>query len=62
MKLMWQKQRRNRASHQLAKGRMCSLKVVGVSRGNLEISHSKRHSFDLSQEMGMGTGKLQAQL
>lgn len=59
---MWQNQMRKRASHQLAKGRMCSLEVTGVSRGNLEISHSKRHSSDLNQEMGMGTGKLQAQL
>lgn len=59
---MWQNQRRNRTSHQLAKARMCSLGVTGVSRGNVEISHSKRHSSDLSQEMGMGTGKLQAQL
>lgn len=47
------KPEKNRASHQLAKAR--SLEVTGVSGGNLEISHSKRHSSDLSQEMGMGT-------
>lgn len=56
---MWQNQRGNRASHQLAKARMCSLEVIGVSRGNLEISHSKRHLSNLSQGMGMWTRERQ---
>lgn len=52
------KPEKNRASHQLAKARMYSLEITGVSRGNLEIPHSKRQSSSLSQEMGVGTGKL----